>query len=115
MSDEKQRHHIFVLLAVGAVVLLIIFMRREAGPVIASVTDASAGDYPNANPINMGDITIGSTPPYMDYNQPRPLPAYAVRKGDTSCPCDTDPCSGVTTLGTVQNLPEETIAKAAEN
>lgn len=101
----KNNLHIFGLLGVGAIALLIYLMLRNHGgsTAVQAVPTASAnGNYPNSQPINMGNIEVGGSPLNITYNQ-QPIPPD-VNIGTAAESCGADCCSDVQTLTSVQNV-----------
>lgn len=108
------------LLGIGAVILVIYLMRRSAAAPVAPAAAASAAapSYPNAQPIQLGDITIGGSPLNLTYNtQPGGSLISDVAVGDASG-CDGSPgceCAQVQTLTSINRIPAPILAASQKN
>lgn len=87
---EKVIH--FSLLAAGALFVLWLLMRSSKGSSAAAVSSspnaASSPSYPNSQPIKQGDVSIGGSPIYVNYNSPGDQTYGAeIGNGPNSCEC----------------------------
>lgn len=127
MTAAQEKHLHFILLAIGALTLLLFLMRRSA--TAAEVVQAAApdnGTYPNGNPIQLGDINIGGSPQFQSYNVPvggRPDPdlppiSFTAPCGgcDANCTCgDTDNGCGASGFVTSRSIAPTAIQSAQAN
>jgi hypothetical protein len=115
----KDHHKIVALLGVGAVIVLILMLRRQGtasnGSLVADEAVQQPPSYPNAQPIQMGDIEVGGSPVNLTYNYGQPLPTLSI--GDNTggqCGCD-ESCEQAGQKVTVQNVNPTVLKNAQEN
>lgn len=133
----KEKYAHLALLAVGALLVLYWLYTRSQTAAAGAVGDGGGGQpdnssaapaYPNAAPIQMGDITIGGSPTELIYNQqpvtegadgiydnPNLLATSAIVTPDSGCGCD-DPCAiPAGQITTVNNIPAPVFNAAVKN
>lgn len=117
LSGLKQHHAVLALLGIGAVIVLLYLMRRSAGAPAATQTNAEGQQpYPNAGPIQLGDISIGGSPFNLVYNQ-APLPSNTGVKPDAEkkgC-CSGGDCTIAGQIVSRNLIPEHVLVGAAQN
>jgi hypothetical protein len=127
----KEKHIHAALLGVTAIVVLLIIMRRgktsQTNPAVASAASSDPLDqyppYPNAQPIHMGDITIGGSPISLTYNQlpagqenPPTVIVAPTQNPDGACPCENDACSTAAGIPvSVNKVPVKVVNNAVSN
>lgn len=122
----KKEHYIFGLIGVGAVIVLYILFKEMASSQAASDSGtipvpegvSAAQTYPAPQPINLGNITIGETPPTQSYNLPvndYALPTVQTGSPQSDCGCDDNDCDEVGTCQTVQQVPDNVLEDMVSN
>ena len=113
----KNREHL-ALLIVAAISVLIFLLRRGS---VASgdgtmVAESTAPQYPNAQPIKLGDFKVGDSPTFLTINAPPAglLGPKVVPNLNNDCACESNPCD-VFMLQSVQKVPEDVLKSAQEN
>lgn len=126
----KQQHYIFGLVGIGAVAVLYLLWRenQSAQNTVAAtpvVTGNGIPTYPNAAPINMGDVYIsGATPSSQSYNAPADASLYDVVKVgpqphdgtlQSACGCQDADCESAGVPVTFQTIPHDVLQRASES
>lgn len=119
--NERFAH--FGLLAVAAIVVIYLLMRRTApasnGSQIADEQVAQPESYPNGNPIDFGGIEIGPSPTNLIFNtvpEGGLLPDVTVGGNPSgSCPCEFDSCEASQNLTILNRIPKNLFQSAADN
>jgi hypothetical protein len=118
----KKDHYIFGLLALGAVaVLYYLYQENQAASPAADsgaiVPEPSYPSYPNAQPIQMGNIYLGTPPASQLSAAPNVTPAATVQVGNaqSECGCDDDDCAAAGVPVTVQTIPAPILQAATSN
>lgn len=122
----KQEHYIFGLISVGAIVVLYWLYQESqaAAPAAAGASPdlsspAPAPSYPNAQPIQLGNVYIGTTPAAQSYNvQPNGAQlatVAAVGTPQSECGCEDSDCEAAGVPVTVQTIPQSLVNSAAKN
>lgn len=116
---KKEHYAILVLLGVGAIILLLHLQRRTIAVAAGSEAPPAPGpEYPNSEPIKLGNVEVGASPTYLTINtvpggdllpQTKVVPALG---GD--CACTQDPCDAFL-LRSTQQVPESVLKSAQEN
>lgn len=116
----KEKYTIWALLGIGAIILIIYLMRQNSNSEVAAVSapaSASAPPYPNSNPIQLGDISIGGSPTNLTYNNNpgnQLVPTTAVQPpSDDNCCCGSS--SSVSSLVSVNTIPQNIISNGIDN
>lgn len=117
----KQQHYIFGLLGIAAVAVLYFLWRESSGGSGTSGIPEPAGapQYPNASPINLGDVNITDTaPPYLTANVPLGgynVPTVQISGPSASGGCCEDDCEPAGIPVTVQTIPQSVLDAATAN
>ena len=115
----KERYAHIGLLAIAAVIVLYLLMRRSAvaasnGSAVADGQIIPAPSYPNSTPLKLGDIKIGPSPTNITYNSNPLFPNVALGDGSPgSCPCDFDACAASQDLTYINKIPPSVLDTAA--
>lgn len=129
MQMKKEQYVHLALIGLGAV-LVIMYLLRESATARAnqpiappSNADASAQQYPNSSPIQLGDISVGGSPVNISYNTPdggSALPSVmigatgAATQDNSGC-CDDCPGAGGSPLQLIQKIPQTSLDAAVAN
>lgn len=115
----KEKYAHIGLLVVAAIAVLVFLLRRSAVPsgngTLAAQSPAS--DYPNAQPIKMGNFEVaGDSPTFLTINAPSHslLGPRVVPSLNNDCACEANPCDQFLLQGT-QKVPESVLKSAQEN
>jgi hypothetical protein len=122
----KTEHYVFGLIGIAsAIVLYYLWQESNTGGQPATATgDAipapQGPTYPNAQPIQLGNVTIndGTAPPEQLYNMPLDgvqLPTIAVGTPNSECGCQDDDCDTAGQPVTVQTIPAGVMQAGADN
>jgi hypothetical protein len=85
----KQRHTMFAVLGVGAVAVLLYLMRKAPLQAAGGVSvAASSPQYPNSQPLKLGDINVAGSPLNITYNIAPPAQPRNQIASDGSCAGD---------------------------
>lgn len=110
----KQEHYIAGLVGIGAIIVLYLLWHESqatatAAPASAVPVPSGAPTYPSAQPIHLGNVTLGATPEQIaSLAQLNPVAV------DTSgpCGCDDNDCDEAGVTVTVQKIPEAVLKHA---
>lgn len=117
----KDHYAVLALLGVGAIALIVYLMsQNNAAPAAAApVADNSsaAPSYPNAQPIQLGNIDIGGSPLSITYNQAPVLPTVQLGPDESDlqgCECETgqNNCAEAGQMVTKQTVPQPVMQRA---
>lgn len=120
----KKEHYIFGLIGIGAAIVLYWLWRESnaasqpstaTGAVIP--TPSGQPSYPNAQPINLGNVTIndGTAPASQFAHASNTVPRVSIGTAHSDCGCDDDDCEQAGTPVTVQSIPQEVLQAASDN
>lgn len=112
---NKQHYYHLALLGIGAIVVYILLRRQGAtvAPVAEPEQGAGLPSYPNAGPINLGDVRVGGSPSYLTINNGVIPDTLGVGSGPQGAGCGCD-CSPVNL--TARNIvPASVVEQAAQN
>jgi hypothetical protein len=121
----KQEHYIFGLIGIGAIIVLYWLYQESqaAAPAAASaapdLSSPAAPVYPNAQPIQLGNVTINDTPTpaAQNYNmQPngQQIPTVSVTPG-SDCGCEDNDCEAAGAPVTTQSISQTVVDSNAKN
>jgi hypothetical protein len=119
----KQEYYIFGLVGIGAVIVIYFLIQEQNATAAAAAGDGSAApppgvgqqSYPNVQPIQLGNVTIGATPPEQSYNMGQQFPGVQVGTAQSECGCDDDDCDQAGIPVTTQTIPQSVLAFAGSN
>jgi hypothetical protein len=115
----KKEYYLFGLLGIGALAVLYFLWRENAAATSTAIPEpAGAPQYPNAAPINLGDVNLTETaPPYLTANVPLDgynMPTVAVQD-NSGGGCCVDDCEAAGIPVTVQTIPKSVLDAGFEN
>jgi hypothetical protein len=117
----KQEYYIFGLVGIGAVVVIYFLMQEQNAAAanqdssVAPPPGVGQQTYPNVQPIQLGNVTIGSTPPEQAYNLGQTVPSVQIGTCQSECGCDDDDCDQAGIPVTTQTIPKSVLAFAGAN
>lgn len=124
MTQQKEHALIAALLAVGAIVAIYLYYKSsspasDSTPIPAPDVTGAIAPYPNANPIKMGDITVGGSPTNITYNYQTPtdFQPVSVASDDEGAggACCTDCSKAAGNLVIHKSIPASIMRGAMEN
>ena len=123
----KDKYYIYGLWIVGAFVILYILLKQKrigiSSAATISPTDAAVPQaftqYPNTQPIQLGDIHVDGSPLNLLYNQlpggQNSLPTVAIKSNTPGCECESSGCDAAGQFTTVNNIPASVATKLSNS
>jgi hypothetical protein len=124
---KKQDYYIAGLIGAAAVVVLYLLYRESQNTTQAPASADGTNDlvdaataqppYPNVAPIQLGNVTIGSTPPNQNYNVASDqVPTLQVGgAGDSGCGCEDNDCEQAGQVVSTQTIPQAVLQSGIDN